>query len=151
MKRISNSSFTFTLGDFKVIAEKASLSIEDNRKAVKDAGVPNGWVPGEVSASGDIELDAAAMQILSEEAKAQGSWQGIPTVDLMFYAKGTLEEEKVEAFGCLLNLSDIAEYDPTSDKKAVTKISYEVTHPDFVSINGVPYLDPERTEDLVSE
>ncbi|MGB3223681.1 MAG: phage protein [Desulforhopalus sp.] len=149
MKRVSNSSFTFSLGDFKLICEKASISIEDGRKAVKDGGVPNGYVDGEVSASGEIELDAAALSILSEEAKRKGSWQEIEPVDLLFYAKGTKEEEKVEGFGCLLNLTDIAEYDPTSDKKATTKISFEVTSPDFVRINGVPYLAKDRTEALV--
>jgi hypothetical protein len=149
MKRVSSSSFSFTLGDFRLIAEKASLAIEDARKPVKDAGVPNGYVPGEVGASGDIEVDAASMSILAEEAKRKGSWQEIEPVDLLFYAKGTKEEEKVEAFGCLLNFTDIVEYDPTSDKKAVTKISYEVTSPDFVRINGVPYLAKDRTEGLV--
>jgi len=149
MKRVSNSSFSFSMGDFKLRAEKASLSIDDARKAVKDGGVPNGYVDGEVGGSGDIELDAASMAILSEEAKNKGSWQEIEPVDLLFYAKGTKEEEKVEAFGCLLNLSDIVEYDPTSDKKAITKISFEVTSPDFVRINGVPYLAKDRTEGLV--
>ncbi len=149
MKRISNSGFSFSMGDFKLRAEKASLSIEDGRKVVKDGGVPNGYVDAEVGASGDIELDAAAMAILAEEAKTKGSWQEIEPIDLLFYAKGTQEEEKVEAFGCLLNLSDIVEYDPTSDKKATTKISYEVTSPDFVRINGVPYLAKDRTEGIV--
>ncbi len=149
MKRVSNSSFAFSIGDFRLIAEKASITIEDGRKAVKDGGVPNGYVDGEVGASGEIEIDAAALSIISEEAKTKGSWQEIEPVDLLFYAKGTKEEEKVEAFGCLLNLTDVAEYDPTSDKKATTKITYEVTSPDFVRINGVPYLAKDRTEALV--
>ncbi|MCP3944518.1 MAG: DUF2597 family protein [Desulfobacteraceae bacterium] len=149
MKRISNNSFSFSLGDFKLKAEKASLSIEDNRKAVKDGGIPNGYVDGEVSASGDIEIDAASMAILGESAKAKGSWQEIEPVDLLFYAKTAKEEEKIKAFGCLLNFSDIVEYDPTSDKKAITKISFEVTSPNFVRINGIPYLAKERTEGLV--
>lgn len=149
MKRVSSSSFSFTMGDFRLTAEKATLSIEDSRKVVKDKGIPNGYVDGEVGASGEIELDAAAMGILSEEAKTKGSWQSIEPPDLLFYAKGTKEEEKVEAFGCLLNLQDIIEYDPTSDKKATTKIGFEVSSPDFVRINGVPYLDEERTKDLV--
>ena len=61
MKRISNSSFSFSLGNWKLVAEKASISIEDARKAVKDGGVPNGYVDGEVGASGEIEVDAAAL------------------------------------------------------------------------------------------
>lgn len=149
MKRISNSSFTFILGDFCLRAEKASLSIEDGRKAVKDGGVPNGYVDGEVGASGEIELDSAAMLILSEEAASKGSWQQIEPVNLKFFAKGTFEEELVEAFGCLLNLKDVMDYDPTSDKKATVKIGYEVTSHHFVKINGVPYLDPIRVIGMV--
>jgi hypothetical protein len=148
MKRVSESGFSFTLGDFKIRAESASLSIDDGRKAVKDGGVPNGYVDAEVSASGDIELDAKNLALLAEQAKGAGSWQSIEPVDILFYAKGTSEEQKVEAFGCLLNLSDIVNYDPTSDKKAVTKVSFEVTSPDFVRINGIPYLDEARTEGM---
>ena len=151
MIRVSNSSFSVTLGDFSLRVEKATLAIEDNRKVAKDGGVPNGYVNGEVGATGEIEVDATAMGILSEEAKSKGSWQQIEPVDLVFYSKGSGDEEqKVEAFACLLNLKDIVEYDPTSDKKAISKIGYEVTSPDFVRINGVPYLDEERTKDLVS-
>lgn len=148
MRRVSESGFSFTLGDFKIRAEKATLSIEDGRKTVKDGGVPNGYVDAEVAASGEIELDANNLSILAEEAKSKGSWQSIEPVDLVFYAKGTMDEEKVEAFGCLLNLSDIVNFDPSSDKKAIVKISYEVTSPDFVRINGVPYLDGARTSSI---
>lgn len=150
MRRVSNSSFSVTVGNLKMMVDKATLSIEDGRKAVKDGGVPNGYVDGEVGASGELELDAAAMAILAEEAKAKGSWQEIEPLDLMFYAKGTTEEEKIEAFGCLLNITDLPEYDPTSDKKAITKIAYEVTDPDFVRIDGTPYLAKYRTENIVS-
>jgi hypothetical protein len=149
MKRISNSSFSFTLGDFRVRADKATLAIADSRDLFPDGGIPNGWVPGEVRASGDIELDATGMAILAEEAAAKGSWQGIDTVDLGWYAKGTEDEEKIEAFGCLLNLKDILDYDASSNTKATVKIGYIVTSPHFVKINGVPYLDPERTRGLI--
>ncbi|WP_419174408.1 phage protein [Desulfosediminicola sp.] len=149
MKRVSSSSFSVTVGDLKMMVGKATLSIEDGRKVVKDNGVPNGFVDGEVGASGELELDATAMGILAEAANSAGSWQGIEPLDIMFYAKGTKEEEKVEAFGCLLNITDLPEFDPTSDKKAITKVAFEVTDPDFIRINGIPYLEKERTEALV--
>ncbi|MGL1932183.1 MAG: DUF2597 family protein [Desulfotalea sp.] len=147
--RISNASFSFMMGDFKLIAEKATLSIEDGTTAVTDGGVPNGYVTGAVSASGEIELDAAAMGVVGEAAKAAGAWQLIEPIDLMWFAKGTQEEEKIECFGCKLKITDLPDYDPSGDKKAVVKIPYEVTSPDFVRINGIPYLDPARTKDLV--
>jgi len=31
----------------------------------------------------------------------------------------------------------------------VHKLPFEVTSPDFVKINGVPYLRPDETEDLI--
>jgi len=152
LKRISSSAFNMSIGDFaKMRVEKATLKIDDGRKVVKDGGVPNGFVDGEVSADGELELDATAMGILAAEATSKGSWQDIEPVDIVFYAKGTNEEEKVEAFGCLLNLTDIVEYDPGSDKKSITKVSFEVTSPDFVRINEVPYLSPERTENIVAK
>ncbi len=151
MKRVSEGGFSYSMGDLQVRAEKASLKIEDGRAGVKDSGVPNGYVDGEVSASGDIELDAANMSILGEVASSAGSWQQIGTTDMLWYCKGTKEEQKIEAFGCLLSLEDIVNYDPSSNKKALTKIRFEITDPDFVKINGVPYLDPARTEGIVSD
>ena len=148
MKRVSESSFSTSLGDLRLKIEKATLNIEDGRKAVKDQGVPNGYVDGEVGASGDIEVDVKNLEILTEAARTAGSWQQIDLLDLLFYAKGTEEEEKVEAFGCLLNLEDIINADSSSDKKAITKIKYEVCSSDFVRIGGVPYLDPARVEGL---
>ncbi len=149
MKRVSNSSFTVNVGDYRMRVEKATLSIEDGRAPVTDGGVPNGFIDAEVSAGGELELDATARGILAEAAKSAGSWQGIELVDIQFYAKGTTEEQKVEAFGCLLNISDLPDYDPGSKNKAITKMPYQVTSPDFVRIDGVPYLEEERTKDLV--
>lgn len=151
MQRISGKNFDVAVGDLTFTVNKTTLSIEDNTDVAKDGGVPNGWVDGEVSASGDMELDALALAILGEAAKAAGSWRAIDPIDIVFYAKAAQQEEmKVEAFGCKLLIDSLLDVDKHGGQKHISKIKYVVTSPDFVRINGVPYLRPEETEGLVS-
>ena len=70
---------------------------------------------------------------------------------MLFYAKtGQNEEMKVEAFGCKLLLDSLLDVDKAGGQKHISKVKYLVTSPDFIRINGVPYLRPEETEGLVS-
>lgn len=150
MQRISGKNFDVTIGDLSITVSKATLSIEDKTDVAKDGGVPNGWVDGEVGASGDMELDALGMSLLAESAKAAGSWRGIEPFDMLFFAKtGDGEEMKVEAFGCKLIVDSLLDVDKKGGEKHISKIKFHVTSPDFVHINGVPYLRKEETEGLV--
>ena len=126
MQRLSGKSFDVTLGDLKLHIEKASLDIEDGSEVAKTGGVPNGWVDGEVSASGEIELDGEHVKILSEAARNAGSFRGLPE----------------------LKVSKLLDVDGKGGEKHITTIPYIVTSPDFVRINGTPYLKPEETEEL---
>ena len=151
MQRISGKNFDISVGDLFISVSKATLTIEDKTEVAKDGGVPNGFVDGEVSASGDLELDALAMSILGEAAKSAGSWRALEPFDMLFYAKtGQNEEMKVEAFGCKLLLDSLLDVDKAGGQKHISKVKYLVTSPDFVRINGVPYLRPDETEGLVS-
>lgn len=151
MQRISGKNFDISIGDLSINVSKATLTIEDKTEVAKDGGVPNGFVDGEAGASGDMELDAMAMSILAEAAKAAGSWRGLDTFDMLFYAKtGQNEEMKVEAFGCKFVLDSLLDVDKAGGQKHISKVKYLVTSPDFIRINGVPYLRPEETEGLVS-
>lgn len=151
MQRISGKNFDVSIGDLTMNVGKATLTIEDKTDVAKDNGVPNGWVDGEAGASGDMELDAQAIGILGEAAKAAGSWRGLPSFDILFYAKtGQDEEMKVEAFGCKFVLDSLLDVDKAGGQKHISKVKYFVTSPDFIRINGVPYLRPEETEGLVS-
>lgn len=151
MQRISGKNFDISIGDLSINVSKATLTIEDKTEVAKDGGVPNGFVDGEAGASGDMELDAMAMSILAEAAKAAGSWRGLDTFDMLFYAKtGQNEEMKVEAFGCKFVLDSLLDVDKAGGQKHISKVKYFVTSPDFIRINGVPYLRPEETEGLVS-
>lgn len=151
MQRISGKNFDVSIGDLTMNVGKATLTIEDKTDVAKDNGVPNGWVDGEAGASGDMELDAQAIGIMGEAAKAAGSWRGLPSFDILFYAKtGQDEEMKVEAFGCKFVLDSLLDLDKAGGQKHISKVKYFVTSPDFIRINGVPYLRPEETEGLIS-
>lgn len=69
--------------------------------------------------------------------------------DFLWYAKAGNEEMKVEAFGCKLIVSDILDIDPKGGTVTTHKIKFLVTSPDFVRINGIPYLESALTKTLI--
>ncbi|MEY0159778.1 phage protein, partial [Providencia manganoxydans] len=111
-------------------------------------GVPDGYVNGDVSAEGELELSTKYLNVITAKARNAGSWRAIPLVDLMWYAKAGTEELKVESFGCKLNVTDILDVDPKGGAVMTHKIKFIVTSPDFVRINGIPYLESELTDKL---
>ncbi len=86
---------------------------------------------------------------MTAKARTVGSWRGIQPVDLMWYAKAGNEEIKVEAYGCKLIVSDILDVDPKGGSVMMHKVKFVVTSPDFVRINGIPYLEAELTQGLI--
>jgi len=149
MGRISGKSFDIHVGDLSVHVEKATLDIEDGTEVAKDGGIPNGTVDGEVGASGELELDASNIKLLGEAAKNAGSWKQLPEFDMVFYAKTSDSEEmKVEAFGCKLKISSLLDIDSAGGSKHVSKVPFMVSSPDFVRINGVPYLSESETSGI---
>jgi len=111
--------------------------------------VPDGHVSGDVAGEGEIEVTTKVLGQLTAIARRAGSWRGIEPVDLMFYAKAGNEELKIEAFGCKLVLSNILDADPKGGSVMTHKIKYVITDPNFVRINGVPYLEDEDTRNLI--
>lgn len=148
MGRIGGKNFEVNIGDLSVTVEKITLDIEDATGVAKDGGVPNGYVDGEVSASGEIELDAANVNLLIEAARSAGSFRQLPVFDTVFYANTGTEEMKVEAFGCKLRIASLLDIDRKGGEKHNSKIPYDVTSPDFVHINGVPYLAASEIDNL---
>lgn len=147
--RLSGKNMHFSLGDYKLKANKVSLSITDNSTVNKTGGVPDGYVDGDVEASGEIEVTTAQFKILSKAAKQSGSWRGLPEFDAQFYGKTDKDEMKVDAYGCRLKISDLLDIDANGGSALVHKIGFDVTSPDFIDIDGVPYLRPDETEGLV--
>ncbi|MFL2012336.1 phage protein [Proteus mirabilis] len=147
-KRISGQSIDFNIDGDLVHVEKVSLSITDNTGVAQTNGVPDGYVNGDVSAEGELELSTKYLNVITAKARSAGSWRAIPLVDLMWYAKASTEELKVESFGCKLNVTDILDVDPKGGAVMTHKIKFIVTSPDFVRINGIPYLESELTDKL---
>ncbi|WP_319780801.1 DUF2597 family protein [Maridesulfovibrio sp.] len=147
-QRLSGKNFDVSLGDISLHVEKATVSIEDNSATVKDRGVPNGWVDGDVGASGELEVDAQNLNLITEAASSAGSFRELEEFDILFFAKAGNDEMKVEAFGCKLKIESLLDIDSKGGEKHISKIPFEITSPDFIRINGVPYLSEADTEGL---
>jgi hypothetical protein len=147
--RIGGKNFDVNLGDLKVHVEAATLDITDNSAVGQTRGVPNGHVDGDVSASGEIEVDIANFKLIKEQAASAGSFREIEPFDIVFYAKAGDDEIKYEAFGCKLRLSSLLSIDPKGGAKSTVKVQYDVTSPDFVHIDGTPYLAASEIEGLI--
>lgn len=149
MERISGMSFDFYMMGVPIHAESVSLSISDNSAVALTRGIPDGWVSGDVAAEGEIELDSKNFSKLSAAAAAAGSYRNLPEVDFTFFAMRGGVRDKVETYGNKIILTDVLNIDPKGGAKSTKKLKYFVTSPDFVRINGVPYLSDEDTRDLI--
>ena len=147
-RRISGINFDTELAGVMVRVDKASLSITDNSAIATSRGIPDGFVDGDVSAEVEFELDTKNFNLLGEAARRAGSWRGMDTDDVLFYAASGSDSLKVEAFGVKLQISDLLDVDPAGGKKSTHKVKGLVTSPDFVRINGVPYLSSDDTRHL---
>jgi hypothetical protein len=148
MKRIAGKDFDVNIGDFLVPVKNATLTVTDNRAVAMDNGVPNGYTDADVAANGEIEVDIVAFQTILDAAKSAGSFKQLEPFDMVFNATVPEQEMRVEAFGCLMKISDLLNIDPSSSDKSTVKIPYDVTDKDFVRINGVPYLANSEIEGL---
>ncbi|MBT1120744.1 DUF2597 family protein [Stutzerimonas nitrititolerans] len=148
MARIGGKNFDVNLGDLLVHVETCTLDITDNTAVAQDKGVPNGHVDGDVAASGEMEFDTANFNLLIEAARTSGSFRQLEPFDSVFFAKAGEEELRVEAFGCKLKVSSLLNIDPKGGEKSKHKVPFDVTSPDFIRINGVPYLAAAEIEGL---
>jgi len=147
--RLSGKNFATMISDTMIQVDTATVSITDNSAVAQTNGVPDGHVDGDVAANGELVVNASNFRLLSEAAKAAGSWRGMDTFDIMFYGKTNQDEVKVECFGCKIKLSDLLDLDTKGGSTTNFKIPFDVTSPDFVHIDGVPYLRPDEIENIV--
>jgi hypothetical protein len=147
-KHLSATDFDIMVGDLLVHVESMSASITDNRQAVTTRGVPTGYVDGDVSCSGELELDTKNFNLLTDVARSAGSFREMPPFDIITKGKNISEQHKQELFGCLLNISDLMNNDGKGGEKQKHKLAFQVTSPDFVRINGVPYLSDNNIRDF---
>jgi hypothetical protein len=148
MSRIGGKNFDVNLGDLLVHVESCTLDITDNTAVAQSRGVPDGHVDGDVAASGEMEFDTSNFNLLIEAARAAGSFRELEPFDSVFFAKAGEEELRVEAFGCKLKVSSLLSIDPKGGEKSKHKVPFDVTSPDFIRINGVPYLAAAEIEGL---
>lgn len=148
MSRIGGKNFDINLGDLQIHIESCTLDITDNTAVAQTRGVPNGHVDGDVAASGEFEFDTSNFNLLIEAAGKAGSFRQLEPFDVVFFAKAGEEELRIEAFGCKLKVSSLLSVDPKGGEKSKHKVPFDVTSPDFIRVNGVPYLASEETEGL---
>ncbi|CAI8791139.1 DUF2597 family protein [Pseudomonas sp. IT-P218] len=148
MSRIGGKNFDVNLGDLLVHVESCTLDITDNTAVAQSRGVPDGHVDGDVAASGEMEFDTSNFNLLIEAARTAGSFRELEPFDSVFFAKAGDEELRVEAFGCKLKVSSLLSIDPKGGEKSKHKVPFDVTSPDFIRINGVPYLAAAEIEGL---
>ncbi|EJN25098.1 phage protein [Pseudomonas sp. GM80] len=148
MSRIGGKNFDINLGDLQIHVESCSLDITDNTAVAQSRGVPNGTVDGDVSASGEFEFDTSNFNLLIEAARSAGSFRQLEPFDSVFFAKAGDEELRIEAFGCKLKVSSLLSVDPKGGEKSKHKVPFDVSSPDFIRVNGVPYLAAAEIEGL---
>ncbi|MGA9700399.1 MULTISPECIES: phage protein [Pseudomonas] len=148
MSRIGGKNFDINLGDLQVHVESCTLDITDNTAVAQSRGVPNGHVDGDVAASGEFEFDTSNFNLLIEAARTAGSFRQLEPFDSVFFAKAGEEELRIEAFGCKLKVSSLLSVDPKGGEKSKHKVPFDVTSPDFIRVNGVPYLASAEIEGL---
>ena len=146
--KIGGKNFDVNLGDLLVHVETGTLDITDNSTVAQTKGVPNGHVDGDVAASGEFEFDTSNFNLLIEAARTAGSFRQLEPFDSVFFAKAGDEELRIEAFGCKLKVSSLLSVDPKGGEKSKHKVPFEVTSPDFIRVNGVPYLAAAEIEGL---
>jgi len=148
-KRITGKDVRTMIGSHMCVFENLTLTIEDSTSVAMTRGVPNGHIDGDTKASGEIELDTANFQVILDAAKSAGSFKALPTFDIVSNAETDSEKINVEAFGCKFRVSDLLNAAASGGEKLKYKLPYDVTSPDFVKINGVPYLSAFETENLI--
>lgn len=146
---ISSKNLRLQLGLYRLTVESASLSIDDAREVKYQNGVPVGYLDGKTSAGGELQLDARNLKVISAAALAVGSYKALPSFDLNFFAQSGEEKHSIVAHGCMLKISSLLDAKPNETSDLLTTIPFEVISPDFVDINGVPYLSDDEVSTLI--
>jgi len=142
-QRFNGLSFDIDLGEFSVHVKKFTLDITDNSTAAKRNGRPDGWLKGDVEASGKITVDRTGLKAFTNAAKSAKSFQDLDTFDIHSYAKLGDDEFKVDAYGCKVKLASLLNIDKGSTDETEFELDFVVTSPKFVDIDGVPYVTQE--------
>ena len=148
VKALGGKDFDIFVGDKMVHIIEASVKITDGRKVKYVRGVPVGFIDGPVEAEVSLKVDHENFLLIEGQAKTAGSWKGIEPFDVSFNAEVSAGSKNVEAFGVLPMLDEVLNIKGEGGEEDTTTIKGIVTSPDFIKINGIPYLTPEEVRDL---
>lgn len=146
--KLGGRDFDVMVGDLMIHVETMSATIDDAKSVSKTKGVPNGKVAGEVSCAGELEVDTQNFNLIIDAARKAGSFEELEDFDIVTNAEVDDESSNIEMFGCSLRISDLINIDSKGGEKTKHKLAFDVTSPDFVKINGVPYLSRKSTENI---
>lgn len=141
-QRINGKGFDIRASGWLLTVQSMTLDIEDTTTPATSNGRPDGYLMGEVSASGELVLAWKHIQPIIAAAAAAGSFQDLPAVPIHCYAAGggdVAENAIIYADDCKLKLSSLLNIDPNSTDISTVTVPFDVTGSDFVTINGVPY------------
>ena len=148
-QRVGGMDFDISIGTTLIHVDSISLDVTDNSAVAYTRGVPNGWIKGDKSAEGEMELDEAEFKKLNELARQAGSWEELEVFDILFYAETAGDQSRVEAFGCKLKLSSALNMEPSGGEKATKTVAYMVTSPEFIHLDGVPIIGEASLRGIV--
>lgn len=147
-KVLGGKDFDCFMGNSMVHVVEASVKITDGRKPKMVRGIPKGWIDGPVEAEVTLKLDHENFLLLQAQAQQAGSWKGIEPFDVAFTASVAAGDLNVEAFGCMPQLEELLNIKAEGGEENTFSIKCPITSPDFVHINGVPYLTADEVRNL---
>jgi hypothetical protein len=139
MQRLSGRDVDVTLPSGRIArVDQVNLELTIGTKAVRSGGYPAGWVYGEISGNGEMVMDTEDMLLILDDADTAGSWEEMDEIDINFYAAWGVDGDTltIVAHGCKLDAPDF-KIDRKGGEKVSHTIKFEITGPDFVTINGV--------------
>ena len=146
IQRIGGKDVSSFVGNLELLMEKVDIKIDDKRAVAYSRGIANGFVDGECSASGSFTLDTQNFDMLLHGLVSDGeSWKDVKPQDIHLFAGAGDLTKDIKAFGCLLKVSDLWGTENKGGEKAVHVIPFEVTSPDFIHVDGKPYLSLNET------
>lgn len=138
MQRISGRDVDVRLPSGVIaLFDQVNLNLASGVAAVTSGGYPAGWVYGEITGDGDIQLDPEELVKLNGEASKAGSWEEMPEVDMTLFTKVGGLELKIEVFGCKFDFPDF-KVDRKGGDKLTHTVKFMITGEDYVHLNGVP-------------
>lgn len=145
VKRLGGKDVRLFFGSVELTCEKFDLKIDDKRAPAMSRGIANGYVDGECTASGSVTLDADNFAMLSASLEGD-AWKDIEPQDIQAFASAGGLEKDINAYGCLLRIEDLLSFDAKGGEKLGSTIAFDITDPDFVDIDGRPYLSADETD-----